>query len=453
MGSWPIAVLLTVCLAQATSASTLFYARGEGSDLVGRQAIPPLFYDESTAVFRIQGTPADVLDVTVREIGGQPWHVLLYGPSDGPIVPGTYESDANDPFPVLVVNATTQSCDAVAARVTVHAIEFDGTNVTALTIDFEQHCSDDPASGLYGSVRFRTGSVACGGVPEGTPCNDFDACTDGATCTGGECVPVVPREPCPSDAQCFENGVCDPLSGACSPTVPATGTPCDDANACTEDDACHMGRCTGTFLTCDDQSPCTTDTCDPGTGCAHAPLAEQCWAIAGRTVVRVNASGKIGGRRIRCKARCMAITPEVLLLDGDQYQFADGPVACTSGTFDLADETGRLVGTRRGQTAFEIGNFEQLRLDLLSCLRFQIIERRRMMKIDAGGASLAGRVQTRARMTQAIPTRVAITTEFNGLPYDPAALPVPPPAKQILRNCEDGLPAQCRFDLQGAGRR
>jgi hypothetical protein len=188
-----------------------------------------------------------------------------------------------------------------------------------------------------------------------------------------------------------------------------------------------MGRCTGTFLTCDDQSPCTTDTCDPGAGCLHEPLADQCWAIAGRSIARISASGKIGGRLIRCKARCMAVTPEVLLLDGEDYRFADGPMECTSGRFDLTDETGRLVQTKRGQTVFEIGNLEQVRLDLLTCMRFQIIERRRVMKLDAGGAALTGRVRTRARMTQA----------------------VPPPAKQILRNCDDdGLPMQCRFDLQ-----
>ena len=48
----------------------------------------------------------------------------------------------------------------------------------------------------------------------------------------------------------------------------ATGTPCDDGNACTVDDTCEQGACVGgESLACDDDGPCSLGTCDPAVGC------------------------------------------------------------------------------------------------------------------------------------------------------------------------------------------
>ncbi len=48
--------------------------------------------------------------------------------------------------------------------------------------------------------------------------------------------------------------------------------PCDDGNACTENDACQNGTCTGTVVTCNDHNECTTDSCDPAKGCVFVPV-------------------------------------------------------------------------------------------------------------------------------------------------------------------------------------
>ncbi len=48
------------------------------------------------------------------------------------------------------------------------------------------------------------------------------------------------------------------------------GTPCDDGNACTVRDTCYYGYCTGGGVrNCNDGNPCTIDSCDPYRGCVH----------------------------------------------------------------------------------------------------------------------------------------------------------------------------------------
>src|SRR5206468_138746 len=50
-----------------------------------------------------------------------------------------------------------------------------------------------------------------------------------------------------------------------------------DGNACTTGDACSNGRCTGgPARSCDDGNVCTIDSCDPATGCVHAPNTAPC---------------------------------------------------------------------------------------------------------------------------------------------------------------------------------
>ncbi len=47
--------------------------------------------------------------------------------------------------------------------------------------------------------------------------------------------------------------------------------PCDDGNACTDDDCDAASGCANEPIDCDDGDPCTTDTCNAG-NCAHTPL-------------------------------------------------------------------------------------------------------------------------------------------------------------------------------------
>jgi alpha-tubulin suppressor-like RCC1 family protein/chitodextrinase len=124
-------------------------------------------------------------------------------------------------------------------------------------------------------VVFPVGADGCGSVPDGTPCDDNNACTLHDTCQGGVCVSSSTTS-CPPLNQCFLAGVCNPLSGVCSasPMAPA-GTPCDDGNACTQGDTCQNGACVASHTTtCPRIDLChLAGACNPQDGTCSAPLA------------------------------------------------------------------------------------------------------------------------------------------------------------------------------------
>ncbi len=102
-------------------------------------------------------------------------------------------------------------------------------------------------------------------------CDDGDACTAGDACQGGKCAPGAPllcddANPCTADA-------CDGKKGCVNLPQKAT---CDDADACSVDDACQEGACKGAAKTCDDSNPCTSDSCDKAKGCVNLPGGVTC---------------------------------------------------------------------------------------------------------------------------------------------------------------------------------
>ncbi len=121
-----------------------------------------------------------------------------------------------------------------------------------------------------------------GSVQEGISCEDDDVCTEMEQCnSAGECVwtwnSSAEECGCQSDGDCdnlsdgCNTGVCDVTLQECK-KVPLTGSlPCDDADPCTQDDACQGGACVGEPYSCDDGQPCTTDQCD-GDGSCSAEL-------------------------------------------------------------------------------------------------------------------------------------------------------------------------------------
>ena len=103
-------------------------------------------------------------------------------------------------------------------------------------------------------------------VPNGSPCNDGNACTLTDTCQRGTCVGSNPMT-CAASDQCHEAGICDPASGACSNPVKPNGSTCSDGNACTQTDSCQNGACVGTLVTCTASDQChEAGTCDPASG-------------------------------------------------------------------------------------------------------------------------------------------------------------------------------------------
>jgi parallel beta-helix repeat protein len=69
----------------------------------------------------------------------------------------------------------------------------------------------------------------------------------------------------------------DGLGDVCNECIDAVdGALCDDANACTMNDACRARQCTGALVNCGDGNVCTDDTCDRKAGCAHVPNHAAC---------------------------------------------------------------------------------------------------------------------------------------------------------------------------------
>jgi hypothetical protein len=98
--------------------------------------------------------------------------------------------------------------------------------------------------------------------PDGSACSDADACTRTDVCAGGVCR-GGDRVQCTPDDPCRVAGVCDRATGVCSIPPRPDGTRCDDGDACTVADRCLDGRCTGDRLpdadadgVCDDLDTC-----------------------------------------------------------------------------------------------------------------------------------------------------------------------------------------------------
>lgn len=65
-----------------------------------------------------------------------------------------------------------------------------------------------------------------------------------------------------------------PETGEC--LIEDLAGPCDDDNACTEDDACFQGECVGRALSCPSPHSCTQGLCDPVAGCVLLAHDDRC---------------------------------------------------------------------------------------------------------------------------------------------------------------------------------
>ena len=137
-------------------------------------------------------------------------------------------------------------------------------------------CYDDNVCDGYNSCDPATGDCI-GGPP--LICSDLNACNGPETCDPASgCVAGTPLV-CDPPAPCQLPGVCDPYTGQCSYDNQPEGTSCDDGNACTGGsgglpDSCDgAGTCIGGDPpNVSDGSECTIDYCDPETGAFYVPI-------------------------------------------------------------------------------------------------------------------------------------------------------------------------------------
>ncbi|MBD91155.1 MAG: hypothetical protein CL940_12535 [Deltaproteobacteria bacterium] len=91
-------------------------------------------------------------------------------------------------------------------------------------------------------------------APAGLPCDDGDPCTVTAACDGGGSCSGGIELDCEAllGSQC-QTGYCDPVAQGCVVVKILDGTPCDDDNLCSTDDACQNGLCLGQGDACGEE--------------------------------------------------------------------------------------------------------------------------------------------------------------------------------------------------------
>jgi hypothetical protein len=128
-----------------------------------------------------------------------------------------------------------------------------------------------------GVCQQATGQCTSADQPDGTSCNDGNSCTQTDTCQAGQCVGGNPVQ-CPQPTTCQVSVACDPATGKCVAVNQPDGTLCGADNACSHD-VCLSGVCTTNVpkdagIACNDANSCTqTDACDGrGTCVGGAPV-------------------------------------------------------------------------------------------------------------------------------------------------------------------------------------
>ena len=97
----------------------------------------------------------------------------------------------------------------------------------------------DPAENCPGTAAACPADLS---APNGTSCNDGNACTQTDTCQGGTCTGANPVT-CAPQEQCRSAAACNSSTGTCAAVPAADGTACDDGDRCTVGDSCHAGTC------------------------------------------------------------------------------------------------------------------------------------------------------------------------------------------------------------------
>lgn len=141
---------------------------------------------------------------------------------------------------------------------------------TAAVCNDNNPCTQDTCLEPSGICNYDGAALA------NTPCDDSNACTYDDACNNqGQCIGGVAIT-CPATGNQCTNSVCNTTSGNCT-VVNLLGA-CSDGLACTLNDQCINGNCTGSQINCNDNLACTTDVCvEPSGVCSNALQPGKCY--------------------------------------------------------------------------------------------------------------------------------------------------------------------------------
>ncbi len=105
-------------------------------------------------------------------------------------------------------------------------------------------------------------------APDGTACEAGDHCLAGDHCVGGACVEGADPVVCDDDGNPCTDDQCDPQAGCIHPFL--LGDPCDDGEACTQDDTCNSSMCVGI----------KTATCDSCASYSFGPIIQKATEVS-----------------------------------------------------------------------------------------------------------------------------------------------------------------------------
>src|SRR5262245_30204434 len=210
-------------------------------------------------------------------------------------------------------------------------------------------CTDDVCDGM-GTCKHPT-NAACGGGGGGS------VCTQSVTCGGGSCPGSNPVSCAPADP-CHEAGTCDPQSGRCIRAPKPDGSSCDDGNACTATDSCTGGVCSGRAVSCDDGDPCTEDRCDPAGGCVHPPAPDGSPCDDGNACTTKDSctAGTCRGQAVSCDDGDPCTEDRCDATAGCVHPPAPNGAPCDDGQVCTADD--RCLGGRCESSTFTCGRVD-----------------------------------------------------------------------------------------------
>lgn len=391
-----------------------------------------------------------------------------------PTTPGIYDGVQNLTYhlpsesPLLgVFLFDDYNCGEFTGSYVVHEVALGADDsVLAFSADYTRHCAD--GSTRQGVIRFRAGDAACAGVPDGTSCDDRNACTSDDACASGGCFGIDRvSASCPAAEQCRRSAECNPGDGTCvAPPVPRTtpcddgnsgtaddecsagicagcprergacetyvgrtsereclyaaiatdGRPCDDGNPCTSGDICSAGACAGASTDCDDHDPCTDDACAAASGGCTSTPREGCWTITGATVARYAANGSIAGHRVACGYRCRTSQTAALLFEPEnRFRIPSTPEPCPTGQdVRIPDLVGTVQTLRREQRLLVPDNLAAVEAAVRRCsgTSARLLGTRIALRPTADPARLDGKWTVRVRVPNVIPVYLTTVTHL-----------------------------------------